>query len=261
MPSIKTESMCSTEGETIPLETFQKLSSDYENSRKPERDPLFIDSDSEEENDCPSQNPDDENSFFEDVYSSDSESSTQRSISPSPPPCPFWFAQEEPVHVSITIGHYFNFMKIQNACPLSDCRRLPCFVGRVERCPVRSSVGFKTLDRVAVFRRDIRQIGSALTLIEEKWVRTSWDIECGLPLNSKMKALDEKKTKKWKKRILDLPSSFMYCLPVWESKTEFKFFVETEEHDVSYADQPFNYTPYIPNALLALKCDEEDVQI
>jgi len=170
---------------------------------------------------------------------------------------PFWYESEDAEHLRKIVDEYsreinatdeIDKMRISG---LIDRRRLPTFVGRIRRTPVidRDSIDdFTTLDKVDIFRRDIRPCGSCTTLMTVHYYVTSWD-EDGMPDNFVI--LNKKQFKEWKnkKTIEKYPISYIYCLPVWQSQTAFEYSVEKEKHDVGYAGQPFNYTQFLPKNL------------
>jgi len=166
---------------------------------------------------------------------------------------PWWYGNEDEPQLARIFQYYERQLKLLHCCyhhqlsELKDARRLAHFVGRIERRSVRAST-FTTLDKIEIFRRDIRPIGSTVSLMEELHVLTVWDEECGLPAKCTLLTTQEKQY--WQSQCIKHPISYLYCLPVWESKTGFKFSVACEKHSVGYADQPFHYTPYIPRHLL-----------
>jgi len=170
---------------------------------------------------------------------------------------PFWYESEDAEHLRKIIDEYSREVNATDEIDkmrtsgLIDRRRLPTFVGRIRRTPVldRDSIDdFTTLDKVDIFRRDIRPCGSCTTLMTVHYYVTSWD-EDGMPDNFVI--LNKKQFKEWKnkKTIEKYPISYIYCLPVWQSQTAFEYSVEKEKHDVGYAGQPFNYTQFLPKNL------------
>jgi len=168
---------------------------------------------------------------------------------------PIWYDNEEPYHLTKIVNEYNRelktFVEDNNICSrLKDCRRLPNFIGRIKRIPVESDQPldeFTTLDKIDIFRRDVRPCGSTTTWIKSTFVLTSWDKD-GMPDNF-VTLSDE--ISDWKQRAIEsIPITFIYCLPVWQSKIEFQYTVEKEKHDVGYANQPFNYGPFLPKHFL-----------
>jgi len=225
----------------------------------------------------------DDDEFIEHLYSDDEESeeedcffhfntqdntfqSIKKTRKDKNKPPPFWYSYEDPHHLSKILAEYtreLNPPSTQYPSPsLKDKRRLSTFIGRISRCPVLykdSFDEFTTLDKVDIFRRDKRMCGSSMTCLEDKWVVTSWD-EDGMPENF-IVLTEEAEVKKWRSRVIrNHPVSIIYCLPVWQSESAFKYSVEKEKHDVGYANQPFNYTQYLPKHLLSFP-DELEVDI
>jgi len=170
---------------------------------------------------------------------------------------PFWYESEDPEHLRKIVEEYSQEINATDdidklrTSGLIDRRRLPTFIGRIRRTPVfdRDSIDdFTTLDKVDIFRRDIRPCGSCTTLMTVHYIVTSWDDD-GMPDN--FVVLNKKQVKEWKNKAIEkYPVSYIYCLPVWQSQTAFQYSVEKEKHDVGYANQPFNYTQYLPKNLL-----------
>lgn len=172
---------------------------------------------------------------------------------------PFWYSNEEPSHIARIIKSYARLLDVNApSSPVHDFRRLPSFVGRIERQPVMGAVHceeeeeeqdeFTTLDVVQIYRRDIRQVGSTVSLLEEKTLLTSWD-EDGVPVRFHL-LKDPEEIEYWTKRSLVEQASFVYCEPVWRSNVEFFYEVSPERKLVGYAKEPFNFTKYIPQHYL-----------
>jgi len=170
---------------------------------------------------------------------------------------PFWYAAEDAGHIAKIVEEYCRELKESdpNRTAMTDCRRLPTFIGRVRRIPVFDNNSldddaFTTLDKIEFFRRDIRPCGLYTTFMESRHVVTSWNDD-GMPDNIII-LKNKNQVQEWRlKSITQFPISFIYCLPVWESKTAFQYSVEKEKHEVGYANQPFTYTQYIPKNLFA----------
>jgi len=174
---------------------------------------------------------------------------------------PFWYLSETPDHAAIIMQHYNHKILKEDSCPFQrDCRRLPHFIGRIQRSPVKASkpeIPFQTLDKIEVYQRDIRQCGSPLTKLSTTYALSTWNTD-GIP--DIIEVLDNEQISPWRRKIdRGYPISFIYGLPVWESKKEFKYAVESEEHDVGYACQPWNYTSYLPAEFLKKNLDSEDI--
>jgi len=174
---------------------------------------------------------------------------------------PFWYLSETPDHAAEIIQQYNHKILKEDSCPFQrDCRRLPHFIGRIQRSPVKTDKTgspFRTLDKIDVYQRDIRQCGSPLTKLSTTYALSTWNKD-GIPFI--IEVLDSEQISPWR-RMIDrrYPISFIYGLPVWESKIEFKFSVESEEHEVGYACQPWNYTAYIPTEFLKKNLDCEEI--
>jgi len=179
---------------------------------------------------------------------------------------PFWYEAEDSEHLRKIVEeykreiHFDEEIDQMRSSGLVDRRRLPTFVGRIRRIPVldRDSFDdFTTLDKVEIFRRDIRPCGSCTTWLTSHYMVTSWD-EDGMPDNFVVLS-DKKQVKEWRtKTIQKYPVSYIYCLPVWQSQTAFEYSVEKEKHDVGYANQPFNYSQYLPKDLFEQSDEFED---
>jgi len=180
---------------------------------------------------------------------------------------PFWYEAEDEEHLQKIVEEYKREIKATEETDqlrlsgLVDRRRLPTFIGRIRRVPVfdrdSSFDDFTTLDKIDIFRRDIRPCGSITTRILTRYVVTSWDDD-GMPENFVILS-DKKQAKEWRTKTIEkYPVSYIYCLPVWQSQTAFQYSVEKEKHDVGYANQPFNYTPYLPKDLFEqpYECEE-----
>jgi hypothetical protein len=170
---------------------------------------------------------------------------------------PFWYENESSDHVSKIVQFYTNEIlhDDDNLCPkLRDCRRLPKFIGRIQRTPIKGGTkclrnqSFVTLDKIDIFQRDIRQCGSYTTKLNTVYTISTWDND-GMP--HILEKLENENVCRWRRKaIKGFPISYIYCLPVWQSRTEFIYSVEPEEHEVGYANQPWNYTSYLPKELL-----------
>jgi len=157
---------------------------------------------------------------------------------------PFWFSFEESGHIESIVKAYAQQLNLDQERPLGgNCRRLPNFVGRIQRQPVCTDNEFTTLDVVQIYRRDIRPVGSTVSLMEEKSLVTTWDDD-GVP-ESFDELQDRDDIDFWEQRII-FESSFIYCMPVWCSCVEYNYEVTAEQKEVGYAKEPFNFTKYIP---------------
>jgi len=174
---------------------------------------------------------------------------------------PFWYLSETPDHAAIIVRQYNHKILKEDYCPFQpDCRRLPHFIGRIQRSPVKTckrESPFQTLDKIDVYQRDIRQCGSPLTKLSTTYALSTWNKD-GIPFI--IEVLDSEQISPWRRKInRRYPISFIYGLPVWESKKEFQYSVESEEHEVGYACQPWNYTAYLPTEFLKKSLDSEDI--
>lgn len=182
---------------------------------------------------------------------------------------PFWFAFEEPCHASRIVRIYARELKLDKDRG-TDSRRLPNFVGSIERQPLcylknyqienddgqnyqnwqnfqneEEESPFMTLDFVKIYRRDIRQVGSTVSEMGRATLLTKWDDD-GMP--REISKLSDASC--WERhRMIDVPSSFIYCLPVWGS-AEFCFEVTPHKKAIGYAKEPFNFTKYLPSHYL-----------
>lgn len=182
-------------------------------------------------------------------------------VEPSKTP-PFWYENESPEHASKIIQYYTKeILHEDNICPkLRDCRRLPKFIGRIQRIPIKGGTkclknqSFVTFDKIDVFQRDIRQCGSYNTKLNTFYTISTWDND-GMP--QILEKLESEDVCRWRRKaIKGFPISYIYSLPVWQSRTEFIYSVESEEHEVGYANQPWNYTSYLPKELLKNNLEE-----
>jgi len=157
---------------------------------------------------------------------------------------PFWFSNEEPGHSHRVVKEYSRFLNLVE--PDRGSRQLPTFVGRIERQPVETDqeeTNFTTLDTVVIYRRDMRQVGSTVTAVQEEVVLTTWDDD-GVPLKFSLRA--EADLRDWQRYHKFSSPSFIYCLPVWYSDDEFSYEVCSLRKEVGYSKEPFNFTKYIP---------------
>eukprot|EP01124_Arcella_intermedia_P023166 TRINITY_DN3619_c0_g1_i3.p1 TRINITY_DN3619_c0_g1~~TRINITY_DN3619_c0_g1_i3.p1 ORF type:complete len:351 (-),score=34.85 TRINITY_DN3619_c0_g1_i3:142-1194(-) len=173
----------------------------------------------------------------------------------------FWFNHECKSHLKLIFEDYEKAMQLKQENHKTDARRLPTFIGRVKRSPVndpKNTAQLVTYDEVEVYRRDIRPAGSAITQLDTAYFLTNWSRD-GLQ-EAKVLLSKERDIHKWRARLSDqMPPSFIYCLPVWESRTDFEYEVGSVKKELSYAHQPFNYTAYLPKDLFdsEANCDEE----
>jgi hypothetical protein len=156
-----------------------------------------------------------------------------------------------------------QFLPEDSLCAkLRDCRRLPKFIGRIQRTPIllcqaKSEDVFTTLDKIDVFQRDIRQVGSNTTKLNTVYVISTWDND-GMPNLLQTLENDNHNIISWKRKaIKGFPVSYIYCLPVWQSRTDFIYSVESEEHEVGYALQPWNYAAYLPKGIFDFPPEED----
>jgi len=233
----ETQNTC--KNSSISPDILLRFAQEYaQNNSSNDRNPCYFDwSKTKEE---------EEDSFEDGWFESESEEELESQA------LPWWYLNEEPVHLTKIFGFYTRHLQIDEERFLKDARHLSNFIGRIERIPVYDN-GFTTLDKVDVFRRDIRPLGSTVSHMEEKYVLTKWDYENGLPL--KMTTLQDDQREKWQGlAVKDYPVSYLYCQPVWQSKTKFEFSVKPEKHDIGYANEPFHYEPYIPRYLRCFSC-------
>jgi len=162
------------------------------------------------------------------------------------PELPFWYFNETDDHLALIVVQYSRQV-LEKPKYICDARRLPEFIGCIKRTPVQSPYHqslFYTLDKIDVYQRDLRPCGSYATKLNSTFVISSWDGD-GIP-----RVIEKLKPDKlccWRAKIItDYPVSFIYSLPVFGSMTEFKYFLEDEDHEVGYACQPWNYTAYLP---------------
>jgi len=232
----------------IDFSCKQFMNSAHENS-------LFspsIENSDGEDLDCEFDSMDD--SDLDALYSSSDESEEPESADSqkAESSVPFWFSFEEPSHIERIVKAYAQQYLLRER---GECRRLPNFVGRIERQPVFSENEFTTLDTVQIYRRDIRQVGSAVSLMEERLILTKWDQD-GLP-SSFQDLQYHRDVDFWKQRIIfEQHPSFIYALPVWCSNADFYYKVTPDRRDVGYAKEPFNFTKYIPPHYLPPTSDE-----
>jgi len=205
-----------------------------------------------------SQSSDDEitNSFSSDDFSESDDA-------PHKNPIPFWFAHEDTTHLQKICQNYSQFLHVDATTrnTKSDARELPTFVGQISRSSFlpgeQEENSFLTLDEVSIHRRDVRLCGSPLTLVKEITLLTHWDPEEGLPTQHQII-----KTEKEKLQLSFLCSrnlSVVHCLPVWMSKTEFKYFADETPRTIGYCDEPLNFTLYLPKELVETDIEVEDV--
>jgi len=161
---------------------------------------------------------------------------------------PFWFSNEEPSHAQQVVKEYSRFLNLVE--PNKGSRQLPTFVGRIERQPVVTFLGdgddtlsFTTLDVVGVYRRDMRQVGSTVTAVEQTVILTTWD-EDGVPMHFSLRK--DAALRDWQHYHKFSNPSFIYCLPVWYTDHEYSYEVCSIRKDVGYSKEPFNFTKYIP---------------
>jgi len=166
---------------------------------------------------------------------------------------PFWYRNESADHLAVIVQQYNKkLLKDEYISPCKhDPRRLPHFIGRIQRTPIKIGLcqsQFHTLDKIDIYQRDIRQCGSNTTKLSTSYVISNWNDD-GIPTILEVIETDQLCT--WRRKIIKrFPVSFIYCLPVFQSKTEFIYSVENEEHEVGYACQPWNYTAYLPPDLV-----------
>jgi len=187
--------------------------------------------------------------FFDDSFSLSDGDSVSESNEDEDSAIPFWFSFEEPSHIERVVKAYSRYLKLNQ---ISGPRQLPNFVGRIERHPVEddSDEGrFTTLDYVVVCRRDKRQVGSTVTIIEDVILVTTWN-EDGVPIHFSTLATTREQQSWEIKKILDSEPSFLYCIPVWHSTVDYVYQVCSKKRDIGYANEPFNFTKYIPSHYL-----------
>eukprot|EP01125_Pyxidicula_operculata_P001296 TRINITY_DN11194_c0_g1_i1.p1 TRINITY_DN11194_c0_g1~~TRINITY_DN11194_c0_g1_i1.p1 ORF type:complete len:359 (+),score=99.57 TRINITY_DN11194_c0_g1_i1:94-1170(+) len=166
---------------------------------------------------------------------------------------PWWFSKEDGKHIAQVVKAYSEYLQINVKSGLQDSRRLPSFIGRIERFPYQHcDMSFQTIDKVHIFRRDIRPVGCELTLTDEVYLHTKWNDQ-GLPqfktLFHDKELFDDYISSA--NKILKKFKSFIHCLPVWESSSEFEYKVGTQNILLEYANQPYHYTKYLPTYLIS----------
>eukprot|EP01126_Amoeba_proteus_P065169 TRINITY_DN9223_c0_g1_i4.p1 TRINITY_DN9223_c0_g1~~TRINITY_DN9223_c0_g1_i4.p1 ORF type:complete len:237 (-),score=38.14 TRINITY_DN9223_c0_g1_i4:222-932(-) len=188
---------------------------------------------------------------------------------------PFWYSNEERDQLVEIWQKYSCFL----SCPYrkTKSRRLPEFVGKITRVQLHPDSEylhdldgdsyecaddsyqseedwfecddiFCTLDKVEIYRWDLRLLGSTLTMVAFKELITYWDVEQGLP--RKFIDITDCPPPSYTLDVIMETRSFIHCLPVWSSHFEYEVVRSNEDRSVGYAHEPFNFTKYLPRECL-----------
>jgi len=231
------------EGENYESEGEQELKEEFENENNNDEDEL--------KRPLPSNNDDDVFQFVadsagetkdnnqEELESLDDDEEEDEEVSfelqEEEVKTPFWFSNEEPAHIKQIIELYAS--KLNISLERKRFSRAPMsFVGRIKRNKVRGGNQFTSLDEVQIYQRDMLPIPTAvMKLVETVYFITSWESEDGVPINF-CKINTARYKSFWQERVVkDAVISYLYCMPVFESETQYEYEVTQFEHDVSYS--------------------------
>ncbi|XP_049848534.1 uncharacterized protein LOC126315324 [Schistocerca gregaria] len=163
-------------------------------------------------------------------------------ISSDPSNVPFWFGDEDKVHVKKIILYYEKFLgldKEQNAC-----KRAPKpFIGKIQRSAIENKDPevFQTFDIVSVYTRNNLPPELPMPFYRMHYLLTTWDLQTGLPIKL-VNLNDSHLSKTIVKSNTSL--SWLYCRPVYCSD-EYVYSTDIEELEVGYSDAPFSYYQFL----------------
>jgi len=156
---------------------------------------------------------------------------------------PFWFSNEDEDQIKSLIQIYSKKAYINEEA--QKCIRAPApFIGRVSRSQVEHDE-FCTLDRVDVFYLDfVVPQWETMKFNKTLIFLTTWGRETGEPLV--MNPLTQSQVTFWTNKILNINNkSYLYCLPVYSTKGEFRYHTAKVEESVGYSSVPFVFSKFI----------------
>jgi len=151
---------------------------------------------------------------------------------------PFWFSYEDTDQICGILNSYSKTLDLEEERK-SCVRAPPPFIGKVKRVQVDADL-FTTLDQVSIYLRDVRPLGISLPFSRDEWLLTSWDVAEGVPLRS-FRIKDESLIEFWQSRAHG-DVSYLYCRPVYHTKSCWEFEVSSYDLPVVYASPFYSAT-------------------
>jgi len=171
------------------------------------------------------------------VHFNDEDNKSQTSIDS----VPFWFSNEDDDHLKYIWNMYMEFLNVDN-----KCRCFKMFIGKIRRQIVENFGALMTLDNIEIYKKSpYCPLGGKMPLHERITLLTTWNLE-GLPFIFKDLSNDQQLYNFWAKRAAKFWPSNICCIPVWETKDDFEFSVSSDDKIIGYAQEPFNYSKFIP---------------
>jgi len=174
---------------------------------------------------------------------------------------PFWYGFEDEEQMKSIVQHYYKALSLDE--DRKRCIRQPApFIGRIKRTKVDNEDIFTTLDEVTVFGRSIVLPGSEMPYQKSASLLTTWSYEDGIP--DEIEIINGAEEEYWKERTEEQTQTFVFCLPVYESSTDYDYFVSEEDRDVTYSPSrkvvsQVLYKDVIPESLKFTKeCEEKE---
>jgi len=182
----------------------------------------------------------------------DSDAEEEETKIPTVIETPFWFGNEDNEQMRYIAAKYGSFLKLPEE-KKRLIRQPEPFVGKIKRNKVDNGDIFTTFDEVEIYRRSLLPLGSVMPIIRTVYVLTSWSFEDGLPIQF-ASLPTERSRKMWRDRIIPTTGiSILLCLPVYDSVTEYHFFVGRNSLEVTHSpyllrtiQQWWSYEKYIP---------------
>jgi len=167
---------------------------------------------------------------------------------------PFWFSNEDKVHIRQIFDLYSRFLKLAEK-QRNRIREPKIFIGRIKRMKMGGD-GFTTLDKVELFKRAWVSPGTSFPTESTQYLVTNWS-EDGLPISFfSMK----KSTYRTQIENQKTPTSYLFALPVFNSNVDFDFFVSKDDQQVTYAptsplltSHRYWYDSFIPQQIKSLQ--------
>jgi len=163
---------------------------------------------------------------------------------------PPWFSYEDKDQIKIIFEIYEDALGIKNTNNLL-IRASPKFIGRIKRCKVKNNNScFQTLDTVEQFTRALIAPGRIMPHVQTDYFLTTWSYQDGIPTNLKTLSILERK--EWEKKLdcIRTPASYLLCKPVFQTISEYDYFVTNQCQEVRHSPRSYSpccYDEYLPS--------------
>ncbi|GAM27417.1 hypothetical protein SAMD00019534_105930, partial [Acytostelium subglobosum LB1] len=154
---------------------------------------------------------------------------------------PWWFNNEDESHIKAILQAYADHLEL-DAHNRAVIRAPKSFIGRVHRrIVINDHATFKTIDTVKVYQWTLQPIGLPLDPSRDNYViLTTWDRESGMPTHFETQAVHSMQ-RYWhdtqsmcSKQMLQQGQSFLFCSPVFDSRDQYRFWVDSVKYPIEY---------------------------